>query len=184
MKNGTLHPPRAPDLRNVAELLFFGVASHWEAFCTSVFELEVKQRYRVHQKVALSIMNNVDDAWRKGGGQVSGYAHPGNLTKRANSLLSVRSPFVTFKARLGPSTITYLWHSYKIRNYIAHSGMGKGRKEWKDLLRGLGIPSQQRKGMSAGRLLLDYPTGRPDKWFERLLFNYETIADYILDRSR
>ena len=44
-----------PERRDIAQFLFLDVASQWEAFCTSVFELELKRRYNVQPNVALRI---------------------------------------------------------------------------------------------------------------------------------
>lgn len=103
MIKGKYRGPRAPDSRNIAELLFFGVASQWESFCTSVFELELKQRYKVHQRVALSMMSSVptDADQPVERFPVSGYGNPYILTDRAEFLLSVRSPWATFQTTLG-----------------------------------------------------------------------------------
>lgn len=48
-----------PEKRDIAQFLFLDVASRWEAFCTSVFELELKRRYNVQPNVALRIMGDV-----------------------------------------------------------------------------------------------------------------------------
>ena len=187
MINGKLRGPRAPDSRNIAELLFFGVASHWEAFCTAVFELELKQRYSVHQRVALSIMSSVplDTDQPIDRFPISGYGNPFLLTKRAEFLLSVRSPWVTFQTVLGPQSFQYLTFGYRIRNYIAHAGAGKGGEDFQKVLNDMHIAQTDRVFMSAGRLLLDYPSANPasNRLFHLLLSNYQQVADHVLSES-
>ena len=187
MISGRPRGPRAPDSRNVAELLFFGVASQWESFCTSVFELELKQRYRVHQRVALSIMSSVpvDADQPVERFPISGYGNPYILTDRAEFLLSVRSPWVTFRNTLGNQSFQYLVFRYRIRNYIAHAGAGKGGEDFKKVLNQLHVPAAERVFMSAGRLLLDYPSGNPitERLFQLLLTNYQDVSRHVLDQS-
>ena len=168
-----------PDTRDMAQLLFFDVATQWEAFCTSVFELELKKLYHVRQDIAARLMTDVD------GRQVaSGYAHPEIIATRAMALLGKNSLWVSLKSRLGDQAYDYLFHSYRIRNFIAHAGVGKGRSDFHKILDHFAIPKRERKGLSAGRLLLDYTDVKGKSWFNALLDNYLLVADYIVKKIR
>lgn len=76
-------------------------------------------------------------------------------------------------------------YGYRIRNYIAHAGAGKGGEDFKKVLTDMHIPDSERVFMSAGRLLLDYPSGNPvtERLFQLLLTNYHNISKYVLDKS-
>jgi hypothetical protein len=169
---------RAPDQRDLAQFIFLDVAAQWEAFCVSVFALELKKLYRVGDSVAERMMSNVD------GGRIQGYADPDRLVDRAEALFAASSPWVSLKNDLGAPVINYLTYAQTVRNFIAHAGIGKGRERFHDLLAALNIPKGVRKGLSAGRLLLDYKdsTGKP--WFRALLDNYVVVADYVASKLR
>lgn len=172
----SLSSPRHPDKRYIAALVFFDMACQWEAFCTNAFELELKQRYRVHHKVALSIMSSI------GRTDASGYAEPKTMVERAESMLSVNSPWARLETDLGSQSLTLLKHAYRIRNYIAHAAMGRGGKDFRALVSELHIPARQRKGLSAGRLLLDYGTAPGTHLFEELPSNYLAVATYVVGK--
>lgn len=178
MVAGSLRGLRNPDKRDIGQLLFFDVASQWEAFSTAVFELEIKKLYHVHRKVASRMMSSVDE-----GAQVSGYAHPELIEKRAKAFLAKTSPWANLRTDLGQQTYDYLFSSYRIRNFIAHAGLGKGREDFRKVVTNAGVPTRQRKGLSAGRFLLEYsPRGTNTNWFSTLLSNYERVADYVLKK--
>jgi len=170
---------RNPDKRDIAQFLFFDVASQWEAFSTSIFELELKRRYGVRPDVALRVMSDVD-----GRGFISGYARPDTIRERAEVLLSKNSPWVNLRNALGEQVYKYLFYSYRIRNFIAHAGVGKGKNDFHKLLDELAIPKSERQGLSAGRLLLEYRDSKGKIWFDALLDNYLVAADFIRRNTR
>lgn len=176
MIDGDERGPRAPDKRDIAEMLFFEVAAQWEAFSTAAFEEEVKQRYRVKRITARHIMGHIDNE------SVRGYGSPKRLVDRAQAMLSESSPLVTFQANV-PQAYDRLFHSYRIRNYLAHTGMGGGRDGFLDVLNALNVPVAQRRWMSVGRLLLDHRIGGVPLFYV-LLRNYVAVADYVLSRTR
>ena len=178
MIDGHSRGPRAPDKRDIAQMIFFEVAAQWESFCTTAFELEVKQRYSVLRPVARHIMSDIDRT------ELSGYGSPDKLVERAENLLSKGSPLANFKTKLHPWTYDYLFYAYRIRNFIAHAGVGKGQEDFRKVLGALGINGRTRMGLSAGRFLLDYRDQNNTRWFEALLLNYKEVADYVLSKAR
>jgi len=98
-----LRGPRAPDTRDIAQFMFFDVVSQWEAFCTSVFELQLKKLYGVKPDVATRMMTNVD-----GHGLIMGYGNPKQIKDRAKALLGKSSPWVNLQQDLGPRVYQYL----------------------------------------------------------------------------
>ncbi len=170
---------RAPDQRDLAQFIFLDVAAQWEAFCVSIFAIEVKKRYRVRNYAVVErIMGTVD------GARPQGYADPARIVNRATVLFGSTSPWTKFAHALGSPVVNYLNYGQIIRNFIAHAGIGKGRENFHGLLAQLNIPIGVRKGLSAGRLLLDYRDSSGDKWFEALLNNYLAVARYIANNLR
>lgn len=164
---------RAPDQRDLAQFIFLDVASQWEAFCVSLFALELKKMYQVRDDVAERMMGSVD------GGRIQGYADPDRIVERARVILGQTSPWVKLERKMGRPVVNFLTYSQTIRNFIAHAGIGRGREKFHDLLATLSIPTKSRKGLSAGRLLLDYKDSTGTIWFEALLNNYDAVADFI-----
>ena len=123
-------------------------------------------------------MSNVD------GGAVQGYSVPDRLVKRAEIFLGQTSPWIRISNQLGQQVLDYLKYAHTIRNFIAHAGVGKGRDEFHKLLQRLAIPKSHRKGLGAGRLLLDYKDSTGVIWFKSLLENYVKVADYIATNLR
>lgn len=164
---------RAPDQRDIAQFIFLDVATQWEAFCVSVFALELKKLYHVRDEVVERMMGSVD------GGRIQGYADPDRIVERARVMLGASSPWVKLERELGRPVLNYLTYSQTIRNFIAHAGIGRGRDKFHNLLASLSIPMHSRKGLSAGRLLLDYTDSTGTIWFKVLLDNYSTVADFV-----
>lgn len=164
---------RAPDQRDIAQFIFLDVASQWEAFCVSVFALELKKLYHVHDEVAERMMGSID------GVRIEGYADPDRIAERARVMLGVSSPWANLEQQLGRPAVNYLKYGQTIRNFIAHAGIGRGRTKFHNLLSTLNIPQHSRQGLSAGRLLLDYTDSTRTPWFKALLDNYTAVADFV-----
>ena len=166
---------RAPDQRDLAEYIFFEVAARWEAFCINTFALELRKLYRVRDSdVVERMMTRVD-----GGVPVSGFSDPRRLIERAEVFLGKTSPWVRLPTIAGHQTIDYLDYARIIRNFIAHAGTSKSRNEFHRLLDRINMPREHRRGLSAGRLLLDYKATEGVTWFEALLGNYGAVGNYI-----
>jgi len=172
-ENSHLRGLRHPDQRDIAQFIFLDVATQWEAFCVSVFALELKKSYRVRDAVAERMMGSVD------GGRIQGYADPDRIVERAKVILGASSPWVKLERELGSQVINYLKYGQTIRNFIAHAGIGRGRDKFHELLVQLSISKHDRKGLSAGRLLLNYTDSRGTPWFRVLLDNYVKVADFV-----
>ena len=108
-KPGRLRGLRAPDQRDLAQFLFLDVAAQWEAFCVSVFALELKKLYHVRDEVAERMMGSVD------GVRIQGYADPDKIIERAKVMLGTTSPWVSLERELGLHVVNYLTHGQTIR---------------------------------------------------------------------
>lgn len=172
--NGVFSPLLQPDKRDVAQFIFFEVAAQFESFCNDAFMIEVRHEFDLQPKRAAYIMGSSD----KGLSGVMGWGAPKMLQSRARNLFGKRGFFARLESRLGNVTYQRLIHAHKIRNRIAHSG-GNASKDFNAILGNLGVPVGSRKGLSVGRLLMDYPVGANanDRWFFRLTGTYRLLVD-------
>lgn len=172
--DGTFSALRQPDRRDAAQFIFFEVAAQFEAFCCGAFMIEVRHRLKVQPQRAKFIMGTID----KGLGGVMGWGAPKQLQSRARNLHGQVGFFARLEARLGNVVYVNLVNAHKIRNRVAHSG-GNASKDFNAILGQLQVPIGSRKGLSVGRLLLDYPVNAAaaDRWFYRLLSAYRSLVD-------
>jgi hypothetical protein len=172
--NNAFSTLRQPDKRDAAQFIFFEVAAQFESFCNEAFLIEVRQEFRIQPQRATFVMGNID----KGLTGVMGWGAPKMLQQRARHLFGRKGYFARLEDRLGNVTYQRLVHAHKIRNRIAHSG-GNASKDFNAILGVLGVPAGSRKGLSVGRLLMDYPTGTNanDRWFFRLTGAYATMVN-------
>lgn len=172
--DGSFSALRQPDRRDAAQFIFFEVAAQFEGFCCDAFMIEVRHRMKVQPQRAKFIMGTID----KGLGGVMGWGAPKQLQSRARNLYGQVGFFARLEARLGNVTYLNLINAHKIRNRVAHSG-GNASKDFNAILAQLQVPIGSRKGLSVGRLLLDYPTtaAATDRWFYRLLASYRSLVD-------
>jgi len=174
-RNGAAFSPLGhPDRRDVAAFIFFEVAAHYEYFCCEALKIEVRKRFLVEPKRAIMIMGSSD----KGLSGVMGWASPGTIQTRAQNLLGMTGFFGRLEALVGKSTYDTLTHAHKVRNRIAHSGP-KSITDYNKILGQLAVPAGSRKGLSPGRLLMDYPSTANvgDRWFDRFLNAYLAVID-------
>jgi hypothetical protein len=136
----------------------------------------VRKKFAVEPKRAVCIMGSSD----KGLSGVMGWAAPNVVQTRAENLLGKSGFFGRFMAILGKPTYDILDHAHKVRNRIAHRGP-KVISDYNKILGQLGVPIGSRKGLSVGRLLMDYPNAAAvgDRWFNRFLAAYlKVIEEY------
>lgn len=163
--DGATNPLMQHDRRDLAALIFLEAASQFEAFSYQCFEFTVRRHYRVNRTRAEYIMGSSD----RGTDNVYGWASPETLAKRGFNVFGRKRFFGRLNTRIGRALQEKMWQAHTVRNRIAHSG-SEAPKQYHKLLQKLGIPKRQRSGLSAGRLLLEYPSGTlPDK---RLFFGY------------
>ena len=167
-------PLMQPDRRDAAQFIFFEVAAKFEAFCSEAFMIEVRHEFSVQPQRAMFIMGSID----RGLIGVMGWGAPKQLQDRACRLYGMRGFFARLKTKIGDDAYQRLVNAHKIRNRIAHSG-GNASKDFNAILGQLQVPATSRKGLSVGRLLMDYPSNasQEDRWFYRLLAAYRTFAD-------
>lgn len=174
-KNGEAYSPLMnPDRRDVAAFIFFEAAAQYESFCCEALKIEVRKTFRVQPKRAVNIMGSSD----KGLTGIMGWGAPNTLQARAQNLFGKSGFFGRFQEIIGKSAYDMLAHAHRVRNRIAHNSP-KATSEYNKILGQLGVPAKSRKGLSVGRLLMDYPdtSGIGDRWFDRFLSTYEKVVE-------
>ncbi len=167
-------PLMNPDKRDVATFIFFEAAAQYEAFCVEAFRIEVRKKFATAPGRAESIMGSSD----RGISGVMGWASPAIIQARAQNLFGKRGFFGRFEAIVTPPIFHVLSCAHKVRNRVAHSG-SKATSEYNNTLGSLQVPAASRRGLSVGRLLMDYPSTSHigDRWFNRFLAAYATVVD-------
>lgn len=167
-------PLMHPDRRDVATFIFFEAAAQYESFCAEAFKLEVRKAFSVQPKYAINIMGSSD----RGLAGVMGWASPSVVQERARHLFGKSGFFGRLETILGSSAYNTLIHAHKVRNRVAHNG-GNAVSDYRKVLGQLGVPQRSRRGMSVGRLLMDYPikAAARDRWFDRFLKAYLTAVE-------
>lgn len=162
------------DRRDIAQYVFFEVAAQYESFCCEAFKIEIRHRFNVEPKRAVHLMGSSD----KGLAGVMGWASPSQIQSRAQSLNGKNGFFGRFETIMTKPIYDRLAHAHKVRNRIAHNG-GKAVKDYNKILQQLSVPQGVRKGMSVGRLLMDYPNSNPvgERWFNLFLSAYKAVVD-------
>jgi hypothetical protein len=153
------------DRRDIAAFIFLEAAARFEAFSYECFKFTVRKHFRVNSTRAEFIMGSSE----RGTANMHGWASPERLAERGKNLFGNERFFGCFKVRVGPTVRERLRQAHIIRNRIAHSGSSAG-KQYLNLLQTLQVPQKHRHGLSAGRLLMDYPTGATPA--NRLFFTY------------
>lgn len=163
-----LAPLLQPDRRDVAELILFEVAAKYEDYARYAFSVEVRSKLSVSASQAGFIMGSAD----RGISAASGWAVPKLLKERGANLLGTGF-HAKLDTHLGTQTYEHLTWAHRVRNRIAHGG-GQASNKYVKVLSGAKIPTKERKGMSPGRFLMDYPknAARNDRWFHRFLAAY------------
>jgi len=177
-RNGDGYSPlRQPDRRDAAQFIFFEIAAQFEHFCLEAFQIEVRYHFKVQPQRARHLMGSAD----RGLAGVMGWGAPKQLQSRARNLYGKNGFFARLETHLGEQTYLKLVNAHKIRNRVAHNG-GNAVKDFNAILAQLQVPQPSRKGLSVGRLLMDYPTAAPqtDRWFFRLIAAYKALADTFL----
>lgn len=166
-----------PDQRDIAQFLFFEVASTWEQYCQECFVLAARDHFQCGRERAEKISGNID----RGLDRIGGWSNPKILANRAKALFGgnhcmARLDSATFKTHSKRLT----W-AIAVRDKIAHSKGQKSKQAFRDLLTPMRVPKLGRQGISPGRLLLDYPIGvKPtNRWFHRFMRSYRRISTYF-----
>lgn len=162
------------DRRDIAAFIFFEVAARYESFCCDAFRIEVRKKFSVEPGRADNLMGSSD----KGLAGVMGWASPQIVQDRARNLFGKTGFFGRLAMVVTQPTYDVLAHAHKVRNRVAHSG-SKAVSDYNRILNVLGVPAGSRKGLSVGRLLMDYPAGSAvgDRWFNRFVAAYEKVVD-------
>jgi len=174
LNGGAYFPLMNPDRRDAAAFIFFEVAAQFENFCCEAFKIEVRKKFSVEPKRAVNIMGSSD----KGLAGVMGWASPNMLQNRAQNLFGKNGFFGRLEKLIGKPTYDSLAHAHKVRNRIAHGGP-KAVSDYNKILAQLGVPVGSRKGLSVGRLLMDYPHGSVlgSRNFDKFLAAYEVVIN-------
>lgn len=173
---GNAVPLRQPDRRDIAQFLFFESAAQFEGFMQEAFVIEARKHFDVMPSKAAYLVGTVDNGLRN----VMGWGSPQRLAARGTNLFGANGYFGRLHAVLGNQVYQRLVWAHALRNRIAHSA-GDAGDTFTRALQGMQIPARARRGISVGRVLLDYPGGAPatDKWFHRLLQAYEEAVDHF-----
>lgn len=163
-------PLMQPDRRDAAQFIFFELAAKFEGFCREGFLIELRSNRNVKPKKA-------EDLIKKLANSAFGWGSPKTLRERALLLFGPTGFFARLIEIVGNTTYDRLCHAHIIRNRIAHTNTDDYRK----LLNQFNVPQKQRRGMSPGRLLLDYPSSANanNRWFHRLLVSYEDLVNHF-----
>ena len=127
------------------------------------------------------IVGHVDSGLER----VMGWGAPQNLVFRARALFGKRHFLARLKDELPQDAYDWLTYAHRVRNRIAHPG-GQAAAQTNRLLGSLGVPAKSRKGISMGRLLLEYPANAVanNRWFHRFVQAYEDTAALVHRRIR
>lgn len=161
------------DRRDAAQFIFFEVAAKFEAFVVDAFEIEVRVKFDVQPQKAAYIMGHVE----RGLQGVMGWAVPSAIRDRARNLHGRTGFFARLDSVLDNTTYQRLGYAHKVRNRIAHAS-GNAVSQYRGILGNLSVPVGSRKGLSPGRLLVEYPAGAAvdDRWFHRFVNAYEACV--------
>ena len=174
-RSGKQHSPLMnPDRRDAATFIFFEVAAQYESFCCEAFKIEVRKKFGVAPQKAVYLMGSSD----KGLSGVMGWAVPHLIQNRAQHLYGQTGFFGRFESIVTKPIYDQLSHAHKVRNRIAHNGH-KAVTDYNKIIPNLGVPIGSRKGLSVGRLLMDYPHQSQigSRWFDLFLANYEKVIN-------
>ncbi|MBN4049570.1 hypothetical protein JYT86_00770 [bacterium AH-315-N03] len=166
-----------PDRRDIGELIFFEVAAKFEDYAKYVFSVEVRSQLTVTATQSEHIMGSSEYGLTR----TSGWAVPGRLAERGKNVLGAASFHAKLKSNIGSVTYDRLTWAHRVRNRIAHGG-GQASKEYVKVLQGAQIAKAQRRGMSPGRFLMDYPkmAAKNDRWLHRFLAAYREYGRVAL----
>jgi hypothetical protein len=170
-----------PDKRDLTEFIFFESAAAFEHFCQQTFVLAARSRFSVQPRFWEHIVGHGDS----GLDRVMGWGAPQNLVFRARALFGKRHFFARLRDNLPQDVYEWLTYAHRVRNRIAHPG-GQAAAQTNKLLGNLGVPAASRKGISMGRLLLEYPVNAAanNRWFYRFIQAYEETANLVYRRIR
>jgi hypothetical protein len=168
------HKLRQIDKRDAAQFIFFEIAAKYETFVLEAFDIEVRSRLGVSAMRVEYVIGNLD----RGLQGVMGWGTPSVVVKRARNLFGTVGYFAKFEDVVGNTTYQRLGYAHKVRNRVAH-GSGSAVTEYRNVLGSLSVPAQSRKGLSVGRLLLEYPhkVAGSDRWFYRFVAAYSRVVE-------
>ena len=170
----TPHKLRQTDKRDAAQFIFFEIAAKYEAFVVEAFEIEVRKCVGVSAVRVPYVIGNID----RGLTGVMGWGTPETVRDRGRNLFGKTGFFARLESKIGQQTYQRLGYAHTVRNRIAHDS-GNAVTKYRKALSSLGVPPTSRKGLSVGRLLLEYPkaASADDRWFYRFLASYEQVVN-------
>ena len=171
--NGTYHIP-ATDERDLVAFIFLEVSAKFESFAYLAFQYDVCRWYRITSTRSEFVIGSAESGTQR----VFGWAIPERLSVRGKNLLSKKSMFANLKESIGEVLYDTLTIAHELRNRIAHDP-AIARTPINKIAVKLGVPPAERKGLSVGRLLREYPVGSlfDDSYFEIFLEAYQDFAD-------
>ena len=175
--SGSFRKLSNPDRRDLAEAIFFELAGEFEHFAMHTFVLAARKKFSVHASQARFICGSSDRALQG----TMGWASPKQLAGRASSLFGKSHFIARLSKELPPGAYSVLVHAHKMRNRIAHPSIGS---QMSDTFNYLTIPTKSRKGLSIGRVLLDYRTPAPvsRRVFDSVLVSYRAYSRLMARR--
>ncbi|WP_043585091.1 hypothetical protein [Geminisphaera colitermitum] len=167
----TMIPPT--DRREIIAFIFLEVSAKFESFAYLAFQYDVCRWYKITTTRSEFVVGNAD----RGTKGIFGWAIPERLAIRGKNLLTKESLFGDLRKALGDILFETLTVAHELRNRVAHDPATASTSISK-LAASLGVPSTEMKGLSVGRLLLEYPKGcsLADSYFHILLDAYEEFA--------
>jgi hypothetical protein len=171
--NETTHIP-AIDERDLVAFIFLEVSAKFESFAYLAFQYDVCRWYGITSTRSEFVVGSSD----LGTQRVFGWAIPERLSTRGRNLLSKRSIFGNLKESIGEVLYQTLTIAHQLRNRIAHDP-AIARTPINEIAIALGVPPAERRGLSVGRLLREYPVGSTfdESYFEIFLEAYEDFAE-------
>ena len=169
------------DKRDIAEFIFFEIASQFEHFALNVFTLAARSKFRIQPKRAAYVIGNID----RGLQGVFGWAAPAHIKKRAKALFGPSHFLSKLDSELPPGVWNVLVHAHKLRNRVAHDG-SQSTKALSDTLNYLAVPARARRGLSVGRVLLEYKSPAPvDRcMLDAVILAYRMFSRVVARRLR
>jgi hypothetical protein len=163
-----------PDKWEVAQFLFFELASKFEEYAKFMFQCEVRSKFKVSATRSEFVMGDPDNGLDK----KFGWGSIKQLKDRGKNIFHGASFFGALPSSIGDKTYKRLTEAHTIRNRIAHDG-GNAKEHFIKLLETIGMSAGERQGMSVGKFLFNHPSDvEPEKrYFFQYLEAYEDFAN-------
>jgi hypothetical protein len=163
----------ATDQRDIVAFIFLEVSAKFESFVYLAFQYDICKSYRITSTRSEFVIGAAEGGTRR----MFGWAVPERLANRGENLLTKESFFGALRENIGEPLYEILTVAHDLRNRVAHDP-ATAHSPITEMAIKLGVPNTERKGLSVGRLLREYPAGSnfSESYFETFLQAYEDFA--------